>query len=244
MKPAMKWMYDYHIAHRGYFDDEAPENSLKAFQKAIDRNFAIELDVQLLKDGTLVVFHDKILNRMTGYDAYVKAVTYETIKELSLLNTDQSIPTFEEVLDLVDGQVPLMVEIKNESHYSKTEEKTYELLKNYQGPYVIQSFNPMSLIWFKKHAPHVVRGQLSCRHENQKMNFILKFLIRNVMTNIITQPDYVIYDIKGWDTWIIKWLKFRKKPLFGYTAKSINDYEKSQKYAIPTVFEQFDPQNL
>ncbi|MBN2794811.1 MAG: glycerophosphodiester phosphodiesterase [Clostridia bacterium] len=243
MKQVPEWMYQYPIAHRGYFDADAPENSLKAFQQAIDCNFAIELDVQMLKDGTLIVFHDKVLNRMTKQDGFVKEQNYSDIKDLTLMETSEKIPTFEEVLNLIKGQVPLMVEFKNESHQTFVEKKSYELLKNYKGDYIIQSFNPMSLLWFKRNASHIVRGQLSCRHEKQQMNILLKFIMRNVLTNWMTQPHFVIYDIHALDSPIIKWLKWLKKPLFSYTAKTKEEFLFARNQGIPAVFEQFDPRN-
>lgn len=241
MKTIPKWMYNVPIAHRGYFDTLAPENSLKSFQQAIDRGFAIELDIQILKDETLIVFHDQQLKRMTGVEGTLLDCTYNDIKDLRLLTTDEKIPTFKEVLECVNGQVPLMVEFKNESSKTKLEELGYKLLKNYKGEYVMQSFNPISVNWFRKHAPHIIRGQLASRYKNKKMFFIAKWIFRNVLTNIITKPDYVIYDIKALETRIIHQLKRKGMPLFSYTAKSKLDYEYAMDLKIPPCFEGFDP---
>jgi len=242
MKIIPKWMYNVPIAHRGYFDTLAPENSLKSFQQAIDRGFAIELDVQILKDDTLVVFHDVQLKRMTGLDLALHDCTYDDIKELYLLNTLEKIPTFEEVLECVNGQVPLMVEFKNDSTKTKLEILGYELLKSYKGAYVMQSFNPISVNWFRKHAPDVIRGQLASRYENKRMSPISKMVLRNVVTNIVTKPDYVIYDIKALETYIVRRLKRKGMPLFSYTAKSKLDYDYAMRLKIPPCFEGFDPE--
>ncbi|MBI9013336.1 MAG: glycerophosphodiester phosphodiesterase [Clostridiales bacterium] len=242
MKKIPKWMYNVPIAHRGFFDALAPENSLKSFQQAIDRGFAIELDVQILKDQTLIVFHDEQLKRMTGVEGNLLDCTYDDIKDLRLLTTDEKIPTFKEVLECVNGQVPLMIEFKNKFSKTKLEALGYEQLKNYTGEYVIQSFNPISVNWFRKHAPHIIRGQLASRYKNKKMFFILKFVFRNVLTNIITKPDYVIYDIKGLETHIVHKLKKKGMPLFSYTAKSKLDYDYAMALEIPPCFEGFDPE--
>lgn len=238
------WIDDLHIAHRGYFNDSCPENSLAAFKRAIDHGYAIELDVQMLKDGQLIVFHDNHLLRMTGLDRILSECDYEDLKDLKLLTSEETIPTFEAVLSCVNGQVPLMIEFKNDTSHCELERKSYDLLKDYKGAYVIQSFNPLSVLWFKKHAKEVVRGQLSCRHEKSKINLINRFIIRNVMTNVITRPDFVIYDIKALDAFIIKWLKFRKKPLYGYTAKSPDTYQQAIAEEVKPVFEGFDPESL
>ena len=242
MKKIPEWMYNIPIAHRGYFDALAPENSLKSFQNAIDRGFAIELDVQILKDGTLIVFHDEQLKRMTGVEGSILDCTYDDIKDLRLLNTDEKIPTFKDVLECVNGQVPLMVEFKNTSSKTKLEAFGYELLKTYKGDYVMQSFNPISVNWFRKHAPHIIRGQLASRYENKKMSPISKMVLRNVLTNVITKPDYVIYSIKGLETHTIRRLKRRGMPLFSYTAKSKLDYDYAMSLNIPPCFEGFDPE--
>ena len=102
------------IAHRGIFDNETvPENSIPAFKKAIKENIPIELDVQLTKDNVLVVFHDDNLSRMTGKDIDIQKVNYSEIKDVKLLNTNEVIPTFEEILKLVDNKVLLNIEIKS-----------------------------------------------------------------------------------------------------------------------------------
>lgn len=242
MNRVPNWMYEQMIAHRGYFNRKAPENSLKAFQLAVDAGYAIELDVQMLKDQTLVVFHDDDLKRMTGHSGRLDQTDLKDVKALKLLGTEEKIPTFKEVLDLVAGQVPLMVEFKNKTHSNALERLGYDLLKDYKGDFVVQSFNPKSVYWFTKNAKGIVRGQLSCRHED--VSWPWRFIMRNVMTNVFTRPDYVNYDIRALDTWIIRWLKFRKKPLFGYTAKSLEDFRKALKQGVPAVFEQFDPKDL
>ncbi len=238
------WLDTTFIAHRGFFNESAPENSLESFNRAIKRNFAVELDVQVLKDDTLVVFHDDSLLRLTGYNKLIKDVTYEEIKHLKLLETDESIPTFREVLKLIEGRIPLMIEFKNESKSNRLEELSYKLLKEYEGEYIIQSFNPLSVKWFKKNAKEVIRGQLSCRYENTNISNFTKFLLRNVLFNIVTKPDFVIYDIKSLDHLIIKYLKFVKKPLYGYTAKSVESYKYAKSKGVTSCFEGFDPNEL
>lgn len=93
------WLVETPIAHRGLHDKNIPENSLGAFAKAIEKGFAIELDVQLLADNTVVVFHDDSLARMTGNDGYIKYLNKEDLKALKLKGTKESIPTLKEVLD-------------------------------------------------------------------------------------------------------------------------------------------------
>lgn len=237
-----KWMFKP-IAHRGYFNCKDPENSMKAFTNAIEAGFAIEMDVQVTKDDVLLVFHDDNLKRMTGFDGLLRDQTYETIKELKLLDSEEYIPRFDEFLDLISGQVPLMIEFKNETKETRMEALAYELLKKYSGPFIIQSFNPLSLYWFKKNAPFIVRGQLSYDYRDSHRPWLVRFALGNMLLNIFTRPHYVIYDIHALDRPIIKFLQFVRKPIFGYTAKTKKEYENALRKGVPACFEGFDPRN-
>ena len=103
------------IAHRGLHNKELgiPENSLLAFEKAIEKGYGVEFDVQALDDGTPVVFHDSKLSRMTGKDGYIHNLNKEDLKNYNLLNTSQIIPTLEEALALVNARTPIIIEVKN-----------------------------------------------------------------------------------------------------------------------------------
>ena len=151
------------IAHRGLFDNhsEAPENSLAAFRKAVDQGFGIELDVQLTKDGKLVVFHDFDLKRMCGIHKKLTELTYAELEQYSLKGSTEKIPLFSAVLDLIAGRTPLVVEIKVGYDYKATTEAAAEMLSQYSGVYCMECFNPLALVWYRRHNPKVLRGQLS-----------------------------------------------------------------------------------
>ena len=102
------WLVEKYIAHRGLHNEKLPENSLGAIQNAIDKNLPIEIDVHEIKDGTLVIFHDKSLQRVTGKDGYIHNLTAEDLKDHKILGTEFSIPTLKEVLDLVNGHIPIL----------------------------------------------------------------------------------------------------------------------------------------
>ncbi len=143
------------IAHRGIFDNKKVyENSLDAFKKAIKKGYAIELDVHLTKDNTVIVFHDDKLDRLTKDNGFVKDKTLEEIKKYKF------IPTFEEVLDLVSGKVPLLIELKYDSKGFDLEKEVSKILSNYKGEYAIQSFNPKTIIWFRLFKKDIMRGLL------------------------------------------------------------------------------------
>ncbi len=147
------------IAHRGLHSDKCPENSLSAFLRAIAHNYPIELDVQLTSDGKLVVFHDWVLERMTGNKKSVSEITFAELEKLRLQNIDEKIPLFMEVLQLVSGRVPIVIEIKHRGLNMKICEKVKDILYNYSGDVAISSFNPFVVRWFKKNMPEIVRGQ-------------------------------------------------------------------------------------
>ena len=144
------WLFSRPIAHRGLHGIDAPENSLAAFGKAIEAGFPIEIDVRPIDDGTVVVFHDDKLTRMTDLDGYVCNMTKSDLEKVRLRNSDERIPTFKEVLEFVDGRTPLLIEIKNDSTVGQLERDTLELLSSYKGEYAVQSFNPYSMEFFKK----------------------------------------------------------------------------------------------
>lgn len=181
------------IAHRGYHNKEIgiPENSMLAFIEAINNNYVIELDVHILKDGNVVVFHDNNLKRMTGINKLIKNTTYNEIKDIKLDNTDQTIPLLSDVLKLVDGKVPLLIELKYDNKVGMLEDKLINIMKDYKGLYAFQSFSPFSLIYLKKHYPNVPRGLLVSDFKNNKINIIKKFLLKNMVFNFLIKLDFI-----------------------------------------------------
>ena len=193
------FMDNVFYAHRGLFDNEsdAPENSLAAFEKAAKAGYGMELDVQLTKDDKLVVFHDATLKRMCGVEGNVWEYTLDELKEFRLGNSDEKIPEFQEVLDLVNGRTPLIVEYKMDRPLTKVCALGDELLSKYQGTYCIESFHPFALMWYKKHRPEVMRGQLSGNlvvfAKTPKMK-VLYTMVTYLLSNILTRPDFIAYD--------------------------------------------------
>lgn len=184
-------------AHRGLHNNEEgiPENSMAAFRKAVDAGFGIELDVQLTKDGVPVIFHDDTLERMCGVENKLSELSFEELQKLTLLNTSEKIPTLAEFLALTAGKVPLIVELKIEKRDLSVCSVAQALLDDYKGPYCIESFNPLALIWYKKHRRQVVRGQLSSNFGKEgEYRGILYFFLTHLLFNWITKPDFIAYN--------------------------------------------------
>ena len=193
--PLLNWLY----AHRGLHDNatDAPENSLRAFQKAVDAGFGIEMDVQLTKDGIPVVFHDFTLDRVCGAEGKVCQRTLDELQELFLCGTDQKIPKLEDVLKLVDGKVPLIVELKIEAIDVSLCPAVDKLLSEYKGTYCIESFNPLGVLWYRCNRRKVVRGQLAdAFHREGVYSGPLYFLLQNLMFNWLGRPDFIAYNHK------------------------------------------------
>lgn len=191
MKEKTNFLTESLIAHRGIHNNLIPENSIKAFKEAIKKKHIIELDVHLLKDDNVVVFHDDNLKRLTGINKKIKDTTYDEIGSLKLNNTDEHIPLLTDVLKLVNGQVPLLIELKYDNKAGLLEEKIMAILNNYQGLYALQSFSPFALIYLRKKYPDTIRGLLVAKFKKNNMNIFKKIILRNMVLNHWIKPDFI-----------------------------------------------------
>ena len=236
------WIVKTPIAHRGLHDKNNPENSLPAFEKAIEHNFAIETDLQMTKDGVIVVFHDDYLDRMTDAVGDVREKTFDEIKNLTLKNSNQKIPTFDEFLSFVDGKVPLLIEIKDHKNIGIKEEKIADTLKNYKGKFAIQSFNPFITKWFKQHTDFCA-GILSCFFCDAKLAWYKKLLLKNLYLVKNVKSDFVSYEATAGYTFNkLKKLK-GKIPILFWTVKSKQDEQLFKQVCDNVIFEGYLPNN-
>lgn len=229
------------IAHRGMHNKRngIPENSMLAFAKAIENSYIIELDVHILKDKSVIVFHDDNLERMTGVNKNVKETTYNEIKKIKLQSTNCYIPLLKDVLKLVNGKVPLIIELKTDVKCGSLEKETINILKTYTGQYAIKSFSPLSIYWLKKHHPKVIRGQLFSDFKGDKMNIIKKLFLKNMILNFITKPDFISYGIDGLPNARVE--KYRKTNLvLGWTITNKSEIERAKKYCDNLICENLD----
>lgn len=234
------WLVGQPIAHRGLHDKTTPENSLSAFKKAIEAGYAIELDVQSIADGTVIVFHDESLSRLTDNDGYVKFLNKSDLDLLYLKGSKERIPTLAEALEFIDGRVPVLIEIKNTGKVGDLEKSVIELLKNYKGDYAIQSFNPYVLEYFYKYAPHILRGQLSGYFKGEKLTFFKKYALKRMLLNSkVSHPDFISYEARHLPNRFVR--KHKTLPLLAWTVKSQSEYLRVVKYCDNVIFEGFDP---
>lgn len=236
-------------AHRGLWcsQKKIPENSLPAFHQAVSYGCAIELDVHLTKDKRAVVFHDNSLKRMCGVDGYIWDYTYDELQNFSLENTKEKIPLLSQVLTLVNGRVPLLIELKTRLLDTSVCPVADSLLADYNGEYCIESFSPLILHWYKKHRPYVIRGQLSCRFDSDaELPAPLLFLSEHLLFNWYGRPDFIAYEFcRGIRLFNLKILRsFFKTPAFAWTIQSQSELKKSQKYYDAVIFDRFVPSDI
>ena len=179
-------------AHRGLHGGDAPENSLAAFARAADAGFGIELDVQLTRDGRLVVHHDESLLRVCGADARIRDLTFEELRRHPLPDGSH-VPEFCEVLALLQGRVPLLVEIKHYGGAEPVARAALEALRGYAGPWCVESFHPLAVRYFRRHAPHALRGQLVFGGASGEggASAAVRFALRHLLVNFIGRPHFV-----------------------------------------------------
>lgn len=225
------------VAHRGLHNikEGIPENSTAAFQKAVERGHGIELDVHMTEDGEMVVFHDWDTKRLTGSSNIIERSHYSRLRKLRLCGTEYSIPIIQDVLELVDGKVPLVIEIKKrrKDHYI-LEKRLMSLLRYYKGPFILESFNPMTVRWLKNHVPKYIRGQLSS-HKDSGM--LQKAAMGDFTLNFLTKPNFIAYDIDGLTKAMADSFREKNMAVIGWTIKTQQQYEKAQKLCDGIIYE-------
>lgn len=239
-KPVPDWLTNLPIAHRGLHDEKSGilENSMTAFQQAIDAGLPIEFDVHLSSDLKPVVFHDDTLQRMTGDARQVCDVSATELATLRLARSQDHIPDLQSVLDKVAGRVPLVVELK-QSPFGREilAEKTWALLKNYSGSFTVQSFDPFILKWFRLHAPDVIRGQLSMRKPPKRIPIHRRFLMRHMMLNSVSKPHYIGFNCNDVHWWSLRLSNKKSMKLLAWTVSNEHQLRHARQYADNVIFE-------
>lgn len=233
-------------AHRGLHDAEKPENSMVAFRAALEHGFGIELDVHLLKDGTLAVMHDSSLTRITGCEGMIEDLTENDLKNYRLSGTDETIPMFREVLELFDGKEPMIVELKcARGNHAALTDAACALLKDYSGAWCMESFDPRCVYYLKKHHPEVIRGQLTEDHFAYKNDLhpVVRFLLTHNLLNFLTKPDFVAYRFADRKCTITNavWQKIWGVQSVSWTLRSKEEYDTAVREGSLPIFENFVP---
>lgn len=232
------WLFTKPIAHRGLWSNEIVENSLSAYKNAVEHGYPIEIDLYSSTDGVIFSFHDDSLKRMTGEEGYIYEKTASELSALSLNGTNEKIPTFEEVLTLVNGKVPLLIELKKQPDTAYVD-KVIERLKSYKGEFAIQSFNPPYIKRVKKLAPEFCRGILATTTYSKRLPFIQRHVVSKMSMNFIIKPDFISYSFEDLP---LKKRKTKNIPVITWTITNTEDYQKIKPFAKNIIFEKFIPQ--
>ena len=240
---SFEWLFTRPIAHRGFHDIARGiyENSLAAFREATEKQYPAELDVRLLSDGEVCVYHDDNTLRLTGIDRPVADLCASDLASFRLGETDQTIPLLREVLAAVDGKVPLLVELKNEGPAGDLERAVSALLLSYKGKAAVQSFNPHTVRWFSLHAPSVPRGQLGGRMRDTDLSILDRFLLRTLLCTVYSRPGFI-----GFETWALPCLPCSVHrrlgvPVLAWTVRSREEALRVRMHCDNIIFEGFDP---
>ena len=241
--PGLEKLKGWNYAHRGLHDDVLPENSMAAFQAALEAGCGIELDIHLMKDGNLAVIHDASLQRVAGADVKIEDLTADDLELYRLGGTDQKIPLFQEVLDLFAGKAPLIVELKCErGNHAALCDAACKMLDTYKGTYCMESFDPRAVRWLRKNRPDIIRGQLSENWMGKKIPVpgILRCAMTYHISNVYTRPDFIAY-------------KYQDRKIFGtdicrkilgiqgvsWTLRSREEYDTAVAEGWIPIFENF-----
>ena len=242
LTPLKNWSY----AHRGLHKPGIPENSMAAFRAALEKGYGIELDVHLLKDGTLAVIHDHSLKRTAGADVQIEELTAEELRQYHLEGTDETIPTFRQVLELFDGKAPLIVELKAiGGNYAALTDTAVQMLRDYPGAYCMESFDPRCILHLKKHYPHIIRGQLAQNFFKSKtaMPWFLRLMLTLQLENFLLLPDFVAYNVKhSSDVSRTLCQKLFRAPAVAWTVRSQEQMDENIDNFDIFIFEGFTPQ--
>ena len=231
------WLSQCDYAHRGLHSAGVPENSPSAFAAAMARGMGVECDVQRSSDGKAIVFHDAELDRLTGESGRLAERSAEDLGRITLSGGDDTIPTLRQLLDQLQGKVPVLIEIKSASG-SRGKAGALCLavrrqLEGYQGPHAIMSFDPRMVRWFATHSPQTVRG-LVVTEENDKA---LPGMIRRRLSLWHARPDFLAYDIRDLPSRFAAAQRARGLPLLTWTVRSAEHRERAAKYADAPIAE-------
>ena len=244
--PGLPKLRGWSYAHRGLHGEGRPENSMAAFRAALEGGYGIELDVHLLKDGNLAIMHDSSLKRTAGADVKIEDLTTEELKNYRLEGTEETIPTFRELLDLYAGKAPLIIELKVAgNNYAELTDAVCKMMDTYSGTYCMESFDPRCVAWLAKNRPDIVRGQLTenfVANPRSPLPLYLKFVLTHQMENFLIRPDFVAYkfaDRKNLGN-------FLARKLWGaqgvtWTLKSQEEFDTAVAEGWLPIFEGFRP---
>jgi glycerophosphoryl diester phosphodiesterase len=247
--PALDWLTARPIAHRGLHDaaNGVIENTPSAFQAAIAGRYGIECDLQISADGEAMVHHDFALGRLTQGTGRLADMTAAAIKQIAFNATADHMITLAELCDLVNGRVPLVLELKSDfSGETRLVPRVAEVLRGYSGPVAAMSFDPEQVAMLRRQAPTVTRGIVAERWYRHREWDDMTWVQRQGMAHLLhlpsSQPHFVAYSVKDLPT-AATWMTHSvfRLPLLTWTVRTQDDRSKAARYADQVIFEGFRP---
>lgn len=234
-RKSLDWLTARPIAHRGYHDRAAgrPENSLAAFQAAIDADYAIECDLHPSSDGVPMVFHDDTLDRLTGVKGSVRDRTAAELGKLRLHGTEERVPTLDELLELTAGRVPLVIELKHiAGRDTGFAASVVEKISRYDGPAALMSFDTRLIADIRDADPAMPRG-LTAEGD-------LRTSLDHISSMVALGVDFVSYRIDDLPTPAGHYAQNEMKiPLICWTVRTDSQRERAERHADQITFEGF-----
>lgn len=236
----LDWLIERAIAHRGLHDMNKLvwENTLSAFQRAIDGNYAIECDVHLTADNVPIIFHDSVLGRLTGADGYIWQRTLAEMKALRIGGTDDHPPTLVEALDLIGGRVPIVIELKGiPGQDDELVERVCSILKGYKGQAAIMSFDHWLVRQMPKHAGDIPCGLTALGEDRKDLEAHFSMLGYGI--------DFVSYCAAHMPNRFVTFVRQKlKMPVITWTVRDEAALRHSYKYGDQITFEGFRPEDI
>ena len=235
---------DRPLAHRGLHDvaRNLPENSRAAIRAAIQAGYGIEIDLQLSADGRAMVFHDESLERLTGASGALRHRPARELAALRLAGGDEGIPEFSEILALVGGRVPLLVEIKGQggAGTGRLERAAAEAVSGYTGPLAFMSFDPGSMIALGAVAPHLTRGLITCDFSAEHWPGVpAEVLTRLARIEELETAgaSFISHHWRALDTARVAEIKAQGLPILCWTIRSPQEERQARRIADNVTFE-------
>jgi len=234
-RPVPDWLTGWEYAHRGLHSAGLPENSLAAAAAAIKAGMGIECDIQRSLDGCPMVFHDWELERLTDGLGLTEGLTAEELERLSLLGTGQSPLRLERFLEVIGGQVPLLIEIKSKPGYDVdlSCQSVRETLGSYDGPFAVMSFDPRVASWFRAYAPEIVSGLVMREDERGSTRTVAE---REAALSE-AEPDFLAYHILALPNERVAQLRSDGLPVLTWTVNSPETRATGKEYADALIAE-------
>lgn len=239
----MDWLTQTPIAHRGLHSEGIPENTTAAFRAAIDEGYPIELDVHLTKDGVPIVFHDREFEWPDESTDPIRNILYTDIRQYQSPDGGYSVPRLHVALDVIDGQVPILVDVKNPSRdIGPLESVIVERLDRYEGEFAVQSFNPMTLGYFRKHRPDWPRGQLAEHFTDvEGLTWWQKAALKRLVMTWWSQPDFIGYRHSDLPYWPVRLHRRMGIPILAWTVRTARELHEAHPYSDNVIFEHIRP---